>query len=291
MNQRKRLKIWFFAGITLLALLILAASIPNLRFKSGYRIRFRDETEELPEFTSSGQVLIEAKGADAFFRITAYILLGCAVLLIILAFIIPQTRKRIIWAVVIILIASVLLFIRWELPPREEASEQSLAPEAEYEHVYPDTYRPDEFSGTVSETTVIIFSVVFVTMIGWLAYVIWRKVQRNMDVSPMKELGEDAQTALGRLGAGADVRSTVLRCYYEMCRVVSNRRNIRRKTSMTPREFEGLLLEVGFPESSVHGITRLFERVRYGEERLDPEEEQEATHCLQSIQQICGEEK
>jgi hypothetical protein len=137
----------------------------------------------------------------------------------------------------------------------------------------------------VSDSVAIVVSLLLVALMGFLGYRIWNRVRNRWKTVPA-DLADEARRARDMIEAGADLRNTVLRCYYEMCRIADEKRNIRRQESMTTREFENVLLEEGLPVESVDRITRLFERVRYGAEHLAQEEEQEALRCLSEISEI-----
>ncbi len=118
-----------------------------------------------------------------------------------------------------------------------------------------------------------------------MAWFFWHR--RRPAASPLEDLAQEAQEALAALGAGADVRDTVLRCYFEMSRVLKERRGIRRAEAMTPREFERQLKEVGLPEPPIEQLTRLFERVRYGARIADKGDERQAIDCLTAVVEAC----
>ena len=52
---------------------------------------------------------------------------------------------------------------------------------------------------------------------------------------------------------------------------------------MTTGDFEGLLLEKGYPYEPIHRLTGLFEAVRYGHQHSGRSEEQTAITCLEAI--------
>lgn len=105
--------------------------------------------------------------------------------------------------------------------------------------------------------------------------------------SPLDQLAEQAQTAIDALGAGADLRQTVIRCYQDMNRVVREETGIVRESAMTPREFEARLVSQGLPREGVSTLTRLFEQVRYGSISADGREEALAVSCLTDIVKAC----
>jgi hypothetical protein len=52
---------------------------------------------------------------------------------------------------------------------------------------------------------------------------------------------------------------------------------------MTPREFEEQLIHLGFPEENLVELTRLFEKVRYGDLTATKDEEAAAIKALEMI--------
>ncbi len=93
----------------------------------------------------------------------------------------------------------------------------------------------------------------------------------------------EAQKTLEELRAGADLREEVIRCYYEMSRILGERQGLRRHQAMTTREFERYLEREGVPGIYIKRLTQLFEMVRYGAKRLGEPEEREAVACLTAI--------
>jgi len=109
--------------------------------------------------------------------------------------------------------------------------------------------------------------------------------------TPLMRLADQAQEALNELGAGGDLRNIVLRCYFEMTKIIIEKKSMKREKSMTPREFEMELVAKGLPLKSVQMLTRLFEEVRYGSKVPDNREEWMATTSLTAIIEACQEKE
>ncbi|MBN1660359.1 MAG: DUF4129 domain-containing protein [Anaerolineae bacterium] len=129
------------------------------------------------------------------------------------------------------------------------------------------------------------------------AWALVRRLQRPpgpIAATPWALAGK-AQRALDALHAGADVRDTVMRCYFEMGRVLDEHYGLVRQEAMTPREFERLLAGVGtrwvLPRAQVERLTRLFEMVRYGSHPATGTQEQEAIACLTAIAATLGPDR
>jgi len=121
-----------------------------------------------------------------------------------------------------------------------------------------------------------------------LAGIVWRvRFYRHRPPSPLMQLAQQAQEALDALQAGDNLRDTVMRCYFEMNRVLREQRGITRPEPTTPREFEKQLEQAGLPGEHVRQLTRLFEDVRYGAKVSGEREERQAIACLTAIVEHC----
>jgi Flp pilus assembly protein TadB len=131
----------------------------------------------------------------------------------------------------------------------------------------------------------VVVALVGAALIAAVARAIWRRRQRPS--TSLDQLAEQAQDAIDAIEAGADLKDTVTRCYFEMVQVLREERGIQRQRAMTPREFEARLEEAGIPTAQVRRLTRLFEEVRYGDKSLGDEEERQAVISLTSIVRFC----
>ncbi len=112
-----------------------------------------------------------------------------------------------------------------------------------------------------------------------------RRAARAVAAPPdeLAAIAGEAQRALETLQAGGDLRETILRCYDDMVRVLSERPGVSREFSMTAREFEVRLAALGIADQPIRRLTRLFETVRYSQRAPGPPEVQEAEWCLSAI--------
>jgi len=123
-------------------------------------------------------------------------------------------------------------------------------------------------------------------VVGGGLWLLWRS-RRSPESHPLQQVAEQARHAIGAIQSGADVRNVVLRCYFEMSRVLSEEKGLMRQSTMTPREFERSLAAVGLPQPAVQRLTRLFEGVRYGDKTADGDEEEQAILSLTAIVDAC----
>jgi hypothetical protein len=72
-----------------------------------------------------------------------------------------------------------------------------------------------------------------------------------------------------------------------MSDILQQERGIQRSDTMTVREFEDALTSKGFPTVPVRDLSRLFEKVRYGQQEMGEEDEMTAVESLNEIIQFC----
>ena len=99
---------------------------------------------------------------------------------------------------------------------------------------------------------------------------------------------QEARQAVQTLAAGSDLKDTVLRCYRDMNRALSQQRGINRQQAMTPREFAAYLAGIGLRDEHIQRLTRLFENVRYGTYTASERDKREAVDCLNAIVRVYG---
>jgi hypothetical protein len=124
-------------------------------------------------------------------------------------------------------------------------------------------------------------AVIVTVVVSGLVYFLWRRIPRSENA--LDRIALEAQTALDDLRAGGNLKNTIMRCYYEMVKVLNEQRGIQRDRTMTPREFEAYLESNGLPEEPVRQLTHLFEDVRYGDIQVGEKEEQQARSSLSAI--------
>ncbi|MCB9079854.1 MAG: DUF4129 domain-containing protein [Anaerolineaceae bacterium] len=140
---------------------------------------------------------------------------------------------------------------------------------------------PDWLIGGVS---LALFAVLLIVV--WL---FWQRFFKpKPSPTPLELLTLEAEHSLGDLQAGADLKDTIMHCYRQMNRILSDAQDLERQRSMTPREFEQYLSASGLDDAHIQRLTRLFERVRYSSTRPSAAEETEAAACLTAIVQAYG---
>jgi hypothetical protein len=92
---------------------------------------------------------------------------------------------------------------------------------------------------------------------------------------------------LDDLSKNKESRNVIIRSYTRMNAAVNQYRGIAREEAMTPSEFASHLEKAGLPGDAINGLTRVFEKVRYGGQSVSAEEVKEAKQCLTSILKAC----
>jgi heme exporter protein D len=118
---------------------------------------------------------------------------------------------------------------------------------------------------------------------GALAALVALRRRRALD-SLRERLRREAMDAAAAIESGADSTNAIIRCYIEMTRLIQRERGMERERSLTAREFETSLEELGLPASPLTRLRQLFEDVRYGSRKFSPSEERSAVTSLGEIE-------
>ena len=295
MFRRMRIVLLLALGIALVAMLLLSAGV--------------SEVELLPGLSSlgTGEVEGEALGDvppeidEAFrtaFRIFAIIIVVGLPLVIIYSLLTPEARKNLLKGMVPVVLFGLFLYAALRASSNLEeqgqptptavagAARATPVPELLLEATAEET---DEIDGAAPEwliwgtivTLALLLALVLVGVVRFLLHF------RTPQPSPLAELAEQAEDAVEAIRAGADLRDTVVLCYYRMSQALQEQRGIWRETAMTPREFETYLARSGIPVEHVQRLTRLFEKVRYGAKTMGAEDERQALSSLGAIVEYC----
>ena len=155
--------------------------------------------------------------------------------------------------------------------------------------VPPPVFVPPQQTSWVSYVVSVLIILFFIFVV-WRIMIFWRQLKTSTDdEKPMEEIAKIARSSLRDLSQGGDATDVIMKCYFRMSNVVSDKRRLYRADSMTPAEFATRLEQAGLPGDAVQRLTRLFEGVRYGGRHSEQKDVNEAVACLTSILNYCGE--
>jgi len=280
MTKRSKLLPILSLVIAVVAMLFLSAGLPGQPFSL---------SPQSPGEPGTSGELINARVLDVILKagiIIAGLLLPAALIYLIIS---AEARKRVLRDLLILLPFLLLFLVMLRNQP------EFLNPEQEFQPSGPSSEFPlpsepgVEFTANPPQWLIfgasLALALLIATVLVGTVWFIWRRRQRALH--PLERLALEAEEALDAIQSGADLRNTVIRCYYEMSQVLSEQRGIQRQSAMTPREFESRLEEAGLPREEVRQLTRLFEKARYGAKAADAREEQQAIACLAAIAEYC----
>jgi 4-amino-4-deoxy-L-arabinose transferase-like glycosyltransferase len=284
MTDRKRIGVLLFSGLAIAAIVLLAAGLSDLELQPGRPLARREQAEEALRLFST-----EIPGADilgyAFVVLyyLAVLLLPFAIIYVIIS---PEARKRVLRSLGLLMWFIALFLVMRARPElfEELQVEPGGAPLPSGANLRLVEFAADYPSWAVPLATVGLAVLAAAAMVG-VAWYVWRR--SRPPAGSLEQLAREAQDAIDALQAGADVKDTVMRCYFEMSRVLREQRGIEREEAMTPRVFEASLKDAGLPDREVEQLTRLFESVRYGARPPGEQEEQQAIACLEAVVQAC----
>lgn len=246
MTHRKKLQVLFFLGCSVLALLILSLSLDRLEFSAGQPFSLGEAT--LPASGDLGPM----GGGDLVTLILRGILAMALVFLplyILIHLLTPEGRQRLIADLVLFVSLFVLLTFLSRLPHNPVAQTPGaspvenqplleitpVGPAAEFVENPPDWLLP------VTSIALAILLTVIITDGYWF----FQRNRHPAPVRPMERFARQADEAVEAIRAGSNFKDT------EMGQVLHAGRGIQRGKSMTPQEFEHILVEKGLPKGPI----------------------------------------
>lgn len=282
-TKRKRLWMLFLAVLAVGTLVALAAGFRDIELGPGqYLPRYKDAEEIF--YTESKPLTLPFLGElFAALSFLAVLLLPFSIIYLIIS---PSARKYVLRGLGL-LMPLIALFVLLRAQP--EFFEQLQVQRGDNPPVFDPRFREVDFVVNPPTWLTWILTISVAILLAWgivaIVLYVWRRTRPPE--SALEQLAQEAREALDALHAGADLKDTVMRCYFEMNRVVREQKGLVREETMTPREFEAYLAEAGLPDQQVQKLTRLFEDVRYGARAAGGRDERQAVECLTAIVEAC----
>lgn len=285
-------------GIAIEAMLVLAMSLSRLEMDPG--VPFAQIWQFLINQFRTGGLTGPVGGAlpgnDSLVKLLRAFFLIVLVMFpfaIILTIIDKEMRKRVLAAIVrlVLIFTFLALIVECQSEMMDEVEEIRLGIPQDSELANAQPFTDEEFSAdNVSRWLVRGLSLAVGLVVTIIAVVTIRRLRRSRSVSEddtWTQLAVRARAAISDIEGGGDLRSSILRCYVEMTRIVRESRGAYRGATMTAREFQDYLIQAKLPPHPVNRLTELFEKARYGLGESSAQEESDAIASLQAIADAC----
>jgi hypothetical protein len=269
---KRKKRIILILALMAIILVILAAGLPELELKSGRALEFTPG-----ESSPGNEILSIAVILMTIYRVIL-ILAGVLFPLAIIFFLRTKAgRKRLL---VLVIVAAAFLLIMGNVDKLKlDVEPLELAPIEALEES-PKNVQEEEMEDPPYWFITLISFIISAVILGLVIY-LWYRFKPRPD--SLDEVAQKAEETIEEIKAGGNLKQGIIRCYFEMSEAMDKERGVKRQVAMTTREFESRLGEAGLDLSPVIRLTRLFEKVRYGDRDLGKSEENEAVSCLTEI--------
>jgi hypothetical protein len=286
-----RVRTYIFAGLALLALILLSISVNSLEMAPGLPFSF---PQIMPKVVDPSISLGSMRFLLAVLRVIMIVAWIGLPFYIILLFISKDERKRFIRMMAFLVPILIMLYFLANNQSTKKAADNidprifgntgadtGLATPV----TLPEFKPPPQWVTTL--TTVVIALAITAIVLG-ISFMLWKRSRDQMRLKePLRKVERQAQAALDAIISGGNLRDAIMRCYLQMLQTLQEYRGIQRDRDMTPHEFESYLINRGIPGEPLHQLTRLFEEVRYGTLTPGRRDEQVAVSSLSAIVSAC----
>lgn len=282
--RQAKLAHYALAGMTLVAVTLLAAGIGELTLKAGRPLSL-DMLSPGGAADIVSQIQLPADLVSVLLgalRIGALLLLPFA----IIHFIRSRTARRqvLLQLFYLLLFSAAILSLSRSFEPQQANTPVLPIPQGSLPQAAPGT---DFVPPAAPPWLVTAVSVAGAAGALWLAYRLYLRTQPESQIADA--LAADAHQALADIESGHRLENVILRSYYQLCVASRRRRGISRASHQTPREYGSDLSSAGIPRQALAQLTALFEKARYGGDPLTQDDEREAVGALRTILRALGE--
>ncbi len=288
-NKRFGLALAFLA---LVSLVFLAGALRNADFLPAQPLIGTGYDKVTIDLSKLGEALVAAGEIllwkQLVFWGAIFLFLGLLAL-----FLSPELRKKLFLMMLRLLASVLMVYYLLKYKPDIIANFLQLGqlgqmPEQAQDGA-PPVFQPPQISSTTSFLVAFIV-VALVIFFVWIFSRWWaRQKELLLSRKPLTEIAAIARASLHELASGQNSNDAIIQCYVKMSNALGAKRGLHRRQGMTPAEFASYLEDAGIPREPISKLTGLFETVRYGGHVSGPREIDEATACLTSILQYCGE--
>ena len=271
-QNSKQVTLLFLLG-SLVSLILLSASLSNLQLQAGSPFPVADPHYTLQQTAQQQMPFHFSDSIKGLLGLILLLLMIYVPVRLILLVKIKWLLRLIQVAAVLLVLVIVLSFIEFgSLDPEGESSGMGISPPPGV---------PTSPLGIPPPGLVSFVAIASTLAVGlFIVRYFRRQVQQPVVDDPLLQ---EAQNAIEALKDGRDITNVIIRCYSQMANALEEDHGIARSSPMTTREFEDLLIARDLPAAPVHGLTNLFEKVRYGRQQLSESDEKSAVESLSEI--------
>lgn len=274
----------------IIAFALLSGALSQIALAPGLRIESR--MADAIDYAFTVQERTPNPLGGEFVGLIVSIVSGLAIILFIVGLLRRESRLSTIMAIVVGAALAVLLSGLVTRPERfTPPTEEELAARSEGGNIGAAETLAEEdavVEGAAREPVSWFWSLLVIgpAMAGIL--LVLRPYLRRPTRPKWSEAGEVARDAADAIASGQELADVIQRCYRDMVRAIEQSTSVKRRSSMTPREFESRLRVLGVEAEDVRALTRLFENSRYGASSTQPENEAAAVAHLRRIAEAIG---
>jgi len=275
----KRLGLVLLVG-SLLALIIVSVSLSNMQLNPGTPFP-REGNNYNPVLSSTEKQEIENTTLPRVQGFIALILL--LVLLFVLARIVSaiNIRKLLKWLPVL-----VILLIAVALIPQMDPGQPPSFPDEL--NVISTPQSPNVTALPLGDPPQFLLWLVAIAILFGMCFLGYKLFMEGViSIRLEDQIAQEAKRAIQNLRAGKDFRNVIINCYLQMSHVLQAEQGIERNSAMTAREFERWLRVEGLPFQPVRQLSSLFEKTRYGNQKMSKGDEKTALESLNEIIRYC----
>jgi len=266
--------------IVVWTMITLAISIPNLYFGP------EEKPPSLPRY--EGANYTAGSGSSGFGRIMFMIFTGSLIAMSVLYIIISILRKdkeafkEILGGLLVLIVVSG--FFMSALYVMEHPNVMGMQEKNETGSAGNSTVKEKYEVAGPFQYIAVLFGVAIIGIVLLKLAMSFRSPKMEKVESQSEELKRKMALAINDLKKGKEVQEVIIRCYDEMCKILSKSSGMKEGDSMTPREFErAILSRMEIKREPVERLTALFEEAKYSIHPIDNSKRKEAIHALESL--------
>lgn len=138
---------------------------------------------------------------------------------------------------------------------------------------------------------ILLLAMISILAVGFFTYQRFRQIHpfssQKTDTQDLeRDIKSSVDRAITELHQGKDAKSTILRCYQQMC-LTLEKEGVKNEKFMTPREFEMLAIKkLSVPNNQISSIRKIFELAKYSSHQLGEREKENVLENLKALKEV-----